>query len=186
MNSSDSGDKKALEVMLKEYEMLRQEIVTSMQTRSSILTFAFTTIGVIFAASITAGSTTKLLSNLVLIFGVPSIAAFSLFQWLGEYERMQRAGKFIIKIENKVNNITKIETMSWETHLASNRQHMSYPYNSTVFGMVIISLIGVGLGLFTTTLETQDKWCYFLFSTFLHGIVYFWTMNRIKVVRSSI
>ena len=52
----------AIEIMLKEYETLRQEVLAAMSNRNSILSFGLATIGAIFTASIAADMVANVLS----------------------------------------------------------------------------------------------------------------------------
>jgi len=182
--SSESGDAVAVGVMLKEYEMMRQEITTSMQTRGSILTFAFTIIGAIFAAALTSDKGQDMFVGFVLILGVPSIALFTLLQWLGEYERMQRAGKFILNLESRINKMTVNGALSWETHLRDGRLHMSYPYNSTVLGIIILSVIGVTLGFLKLPYDPSVLFGFYINVVIIHVPIYLFLVERMNKVRN--
>ena len=174
-----------IETMLKEYEMLRQEIVASMQTRGSILTFSFTIIGAMFAASVAADSSQQILVSLILSFGVPSIAVFSLFQWLGEYQRMHRAGGFIKELEDRINVLLKTNAMSWENHLRKGKLHMAYPYNSTIFAMLSISFVGTILGIFSSSLASKNQWGWFLLSLIAHFAIFYIFSYKIEEIKKK-
>lgn len=148
-----------IEIMLKEYETLRQEILTAMSSRNSILSFGLATIGAIFTAGIAAytADTYSLLSSLMLMLAVPAISTFVLFIWLGEYQRMQRAGKFLVDIERRINEEASKELLTWETHLRAQRRHMKYPYNTTVMLLTVISVISLAIGLVTIELSISIK-----------------------------
>ena len=87
------------EVLFKEYETLRNEILTAMTARNSILSFGLATVGVLFtgAAAVFVVQQKAVLPALVLMLVAPIICIFVLFIWLGEYQRMHRAGRFIIR-----------------------------------------------------------------------------------------
>ena len=140
---------KSVDIMLKEYETLRQEILTAMQGRHSILSFGQATIGVLFAASaaLYAASGQSLFLSLVLSLVVPSIGNFTLFMWLGEYQRMQRAGRFLVDLERRINDRAQDELLTWETHLREQRRHMRYPYKSTVVLLTVINAVSLLVGL---------------------------------------
>src|ERR1700752_4289026 len=99
-----------LEIRLEEYKTLRQEVLTAINNRISILSFGVASISLILYAGITnyrpakpedAASNT-LFVGLVLFLAIPVVAVFVLRIWLGEYERSQRAGTFLVTIERKV------------------------------------------------------------------------------------
>ena len=171
--------------MLKEYEVLRQEIITSMQTRNSILTFMFTVVGAIFAAAATSDKDQSLSVALILIFGIPSISIFTLLLWIGEYERMQRAGRYLTILETRFNGMTMDNTLSWENHLKKRKMHMSYPYDSTLIGIILLSLIGVFLGILLLPVKTDSKIYFIMISMFFHIPTYFWSSTRIVKLKNQ-
>lgn len=171
-----------VEIMLKQYEMIRQEVLASMSNRTSILSFGLATIGAIFTASIATYTKSRysLLSSLMLIFAVPAINSFILFMWLGEYKRMQRAGRFLFELEEKVNKEVGREVLSWEIHLRSQRLHMNYPYYVTVALLVVISVISLSLGLITLPLLTNAKWIIGVAGSLLYLVIFILTVLTIR------
>lgn len=145
------------DILLKEYETLRQEILAAMSGRNSILSFGLATIGAIFTASLATqtGSTPSLLSSLILELAVPAISVFVLFIWLGEYQRMQRAGKFLVGLEKRINEIASKELLTWETVLRSKQSHMKYPYNTTVLLLTLISVLSQIIGFVTMGISSS-------------------------------
>lgn len=146
--------------MLKEYETLRQESLNTINNRNTILSFGLATIGAIFVGSIVTYSTGTylLISGLLLIIVIPVISIFVLFIWLGEYERMQRAGRFLVELERKINKEASKELLTWETRLRKNKSHMKYPYNATVVSLIGISVISLILGLVTGSFPATLLW----------------------------
>lgn len=171
-----------VEIRLKEYEMIRQEILASMANRTSILSFGLATIGAVFTASI-ATYRYSILSSFVLIFAVPAINCFILFMWLGEYQRMQRAGKFLRDLEKKVNEEVSKQVLTWETYLSSQRLHMKYPYNTTVLLLIMISVISLSLGLIALPLASGPKWIVGVGGLALHMAIYFYTVFSMAKLR---
>ena len=182
--SSSDRRKASLDGMLKEYEALRQEIMTSMQTRGTILTFLFTVVGAIFATVATTNNLHNIYTSLVLAFGVPAISIFALLIWIGEYERMQRAGKFLASLEVRYNNLTSSGALTWENHLREGRMHMTYPYNSTILGVMSLSNIGVVLGVSLLSIDVGVKMLFISLSVMLHMPIYFWASDRMKSLRN--
>lgn len=173
------------DVMLKEYETLRQEILTAMGSRNSILSFGLATIGAIFTASLATqtGNTPSLLASLILELGVPAISAFVLFMWLGEYQRMQRAGKFLVGLEKRINESVSSELLSWETSLRAERKHMKYPYNTTVMLLILISALSQIIGLVTMGISPNLVWGLSIIGVILHLIIYFRTVASMSKMR---
>jgi len=177
----------SVEIMLKEYETLRQESLNSMNNRNTIISFGLATIGAIFAGSIVAYTTGtySLISSLALILVIPIISIFVLFMWLGEYERMQRAGKFIAKLEDKINVEASKKLLTWETHLRESQSHakMKYPYTATMGLLIGISVVSMALGLlglveadFSTTL----MWLVVTAGALYHVRLYLFMASRIS------
>ncbi len=169
----------SIAILLEEYQTLRQEVMAAMGSRNSILSFGLAIIGAIFTASIATqtSTTTSLLASLILVLIVPLISVSILFMWLGEYHRMQRAGKFLADLEEKVNEAASKELLTWESHLRDERHHMTYPYNTTVLLLALISLASLIIGLFTMQLSTGWTWALSILGVGLHGWVYFYVVS---------
>jgi hypothetical protein len=144
----------AIEIMLKEYETLRQESLTAMSSRNSILSFGLAAIAALFTASIAAPVDSNV-PRPVLILVVPAVAICVVLMWLGEYERTQRAGKFLADLESKINNKAKEnklltsegeELLRWETQLRGESRHLKYPYIFTVALLTATGFISLYLG----------------------------------------
>ncbi len=139
-------------ILLEEYKTLRQESLTAMNNRNRVLSFGLAAIGAILTGSILAYKENgrPIITILILIIIIPVVSNFILLMWLGEYERMQRAGKFLAKLEEKINEIAKDTLLTWETQLRGDQSHMKYPYYATVLLLIGISSISLVLGLIIT------------------------------------
>ena len=94
-----------IEVMLKEYETLRQESLTSIRNRNSVLAFGLAAISAILTACIaTSGTADDALVHLMLIGLVPAVSVFVLLMWFGEHHRSKRVGKHLVLLERKIND----------------------------------------------------------------------------------
>lgn len=133
------------ELLLKEYETLRQESLDSINNRSQIVSFGLGTIGLLAAgvlASERASSSLPVLS-LVFCLAIPTISILVLYSWLGEVERMMRAGRFLVDLEARINAEidSKEPTLTWESRLRSGSTQMRYPY------LVVLALfLGIAAG----------------------------------------
>jgi hypothetical protein len=147
----------AIEIMLKEYETLRQEVLAAMSNRNSILSFGLAIIGAIFTASIAADMVANVsdVSSLILILAVPAISIFVVLMWLGEHERTQRAGKFLVDLELRINNkarekelltLEEEKLLTWEADLRGKSGHLKYPYIFTVTLLIAIGFISLYIG----------------------------------------
>lgn len=132
----------ALDIMLKEYETLRQESLDTMNNRSQIVSFGLATIGVIIAAAFSLDRAERSLSLNTLIFsaGIPSLSVLILYIWLGEVERMMRVGDYLRGLEARINALADRQTalLQWEQWLRTSTKQMRYPY---------IVVIGLFFGL---------------------------------------
>ncbi|WP_049563738.1 hypothetical protein [Nonomuraea sp. SBT364] len=133
-------DKNApLQVMLTEYEWLRQESLNAINNRVIIANFMFGAVALITAALVSIESP-SLLTGITGVIFVPQIAKVGLMIWLGEYNRSQRAGKWLSDLEKRINRAAGLErAMYWESALIGNSVHMTYPYLS-----VVLLLLGTG------------------------------------------
>lgn len=129
----------AVQAMLNEYNSLRQESMSSIGHRVTVANFSFGAVAVIVAAFITQQKPDWVM-GLVTMLLVPQIAKVGLLIWLGEYNRSQRAGKWIAELEQRVSaTVSCNRVMAWESTLLGNSIHMTYPYLS-----VVLLLLGVG------------------------------------------
>jgi hypothetical protein len=130
------------EIILEEYKTLRQESLNTMSNRISILSFGLASISLIVSASVVKYEPEgtllhALVPGLALSVAVPAVAIFTLYIWLGEYQRMQRAGGFIAaEIEHAIEKGTLLK---WETHLIKECLHMLYPYSFTIALLLVVS-----------------------------------------------
>jgi heme/copper-type cytochrome/quinol oxidase subunit 4 len=170
-----------VEILLKEYETLRQEILATMNNRVSILSFGLAGIGVVFTASLATDSTNAhpLFSSLVLVLAVPAISNFVLFMWLGEYQRMQRAGKFLVELENRINTETSKELLTWETKLRTQHSHMGYPYIVTVLLLILISAVSFIIGAVNLPLLVNAIWILIIINIVIHLVIFLHTLANI-------
>lgn len=133
------------EALLKEYDTLRQESLDSINNRSQIVSFGLAAVGV-FAAAVFASeraAANAALVRLVFGIGVPAISLLILYIWLGEVERMMRAGEFMVALEQRINRELDpaSPTLAWEGHLRSAGAQMKYPYLA-----VLVLFFGISVG----------------------------------------
>lgn len=175
----------SIEILLKEYETLRQESLDTINNRNTILSFGLATIGAIFAGSSIAYTTGtySLVSSLVLILAIPAISSFVLFIWLGEYERMQRAGRFLVELEHKINEESSKELLTWETYLRKRHAHMKYPYHAVVMLLIGISGISLTIGLVAAGFSATLMWRVAIVGVVAHLGLYLFVTSRISRLR---
>ncbi len=149
----------SIEILLKEYESLRQECLSAMTNRTSVLSFGLAVVGAILAA---LSATIKEHGNsplpgLILTLLIPLIANFVLFMWLGEYQRSQRAGKFLAGLEYRINHLAALKLLSWETTLRNQHRKMHYPYIAAILLLELISFGSFTAGVFIFNACLPDK-----------------------------
>lgn len=141
-----------IEILLKEYDTLRAEILTAMASRHSIVTFGLATVGVLWSAAATLVAAEKdhqTLAFIILALIIPFASAFIVQMWLGEYARMYRAGKFIADhSEPEINGRAGSVVLSWENNLRVGKKHMQFPYASAVLLFFSSSLISCIFGAY--------------------------------------
>lgn len=160
-----------VEIMLKEYETLRQEILMAMNNRINILQFGITVIGAIFTVTVATYNkqSSLLLANLIFAVVIPSICIFVLLMWFGECQRIKRAGKFLVELEKQINQKISQQVLKWETELEQKRSHMKYPHNATVLLLCFISIFSQIIGLTNIGLSLAHT---LILSILIHLILY--------------
>lgn len=146
-----------IDIMLKEYESVRQESLTTLTLRTRILALGVPAIMTVFALgiSVLTGSRESradysTLARGVLIIGIPLLVTGVLSAWWGEYRRMHRAGKHIAGLEKKINERAGQELLSWE----KTTGHMQWPYLITILMLLLISSLSISVGLFSPNIAS--------------------------------
>ena len=114
-----------IQVLLKEYEVLRAEILQLMQNSSNAFNYGITglaaiwTAGALIVSSKTLSGDTlsppqlKMLSFLVALVA-PSVIAFSCRLWLLDTKSVIRIGKYIQWLEDKIQDLSGKKLLEWE------------------------------------------------------------------------
>jgi hypothetical protein len=98
---SDGGQ--LLNVMMQEYTAIRGEIQTSLSNQVSILSFGAATVGLLVAAGAALWQDEPWPTGLLLLVVVPVVCFLTLIIYAGELIRLMRAGLFLNRLENYVN-----------------------------------------------------------------------------------
>lgn len=149
---------------MTEYETLRQESLDSINNRSQIVSFGLGTLGVLAGGVLASERASNSFPLLVVVFsvGIPTISVLVLYSWLGEVERMMRAGRFMVDLETRINDEISPANpaLSWERSLRSSNIQMHYPY------VVVLALfLGIAVGALFLGLSVagvpwgQYWWC---------------------------
>jgi hypothetical protein len=111
-----SAPKKA--TILKQYELIRGEITTSLQIQQQILGFGIATIGLLAGAAF-VGKNQPFRSDLLVVF-LPLISYLAVTIWFSEVMRMFRAGGFLMTLEKKLDEAGD-GALEWEYMVARSR-----------------------------------------------------------------
>ena len=170
------------EILLKEYEALRAEILLAMTSRNTILSYALAVVGVLYSgvAAMAVAKVDSFLPGITLIMVVPSVCLFSLFIWLGEYQRMHRAGGHIIQLENRIRDDKGNKILTWESNLREQKKHMRYPYDTTILMLVLISLFSMIIGYYL--MVNREIWMLIVGIVPL-VVVYVYSISRMTELR---
>lgn len=162
-----------LSAMLTEYNSVRKESVSTINNRLLFSSCAFTAFSILLAGLSTRQSP-DLLSGIIAMVFVPLLTKLCLLMWLGEYNRSQRAGRGMVKMEQKINDLLQHPSaVSWETDLQDTQAHMGYPYVSTILLMMLTGWVSFVLGM---RLAYDD----FLLGS-RRGIDFFWPMVAMAI-----
>jgi hypothetical protein len=104
--------------VLKEYELLRSEIMTSLQIQQQILGFGIATIGLLAGAAF-VGKDERFRSQLLVVF-LPLVAYLAVTIWFAEVMRMLRAGGYQLTLEKKLDDCED-GSLQWEYEVARGR-----------------------------------------------------------------
>ncbi len=107
------------DTLLKQYELIRSEITTSLQVQQQMLAFGIATIGLLAGAAF-VGDGDQLRSQLLVVF-LPLVAYLSMTIWFSEVMRMFRAGGFLLTLEKKLDDEHDDGSLDWESHVAKGR-----------------------------------------------------------------
>ena len=137
VDKADAGPE--LEWLAREYDTLRQESLGSMGHMLQVISLGLAAFGFLSGAASFAAKEAPIMAAVILGIGIPLLVVFTLFIWLGEMNRMVRAGTYIARIERVVNEKLEKRTIWWETWLRQENQ-MRYPYQRTVDLFVVAAM----------------------------------------------
>jgi hypothetical protein len=110
-----------LDPVLTEYESMRTESVTSMQTQQSTLAFGTATVGFVAASAFgMIGESTAFAP--IFVVGIPLLSLLVVVVWFGELARMMRVGHRLETLEGVVHEElvrrgAPVSVFTWEKHL---------------------------------------------------------------------
>jgi hypothetical protein len=152
--------KDKIEIIVKEYESIRNESLNTITNRFQILSFGLAGLGA-FAAGIFAGgkpAENPALALLAFNITIPLISTLILYIWLGEVNRMNRAGSYLAGLEKKINDLAGESVLGWENRLRDEETKMKYPYNVVIALFMLFIFMFPVLGLVASEVNFQQKW----------------------------
>jgi len=118
----------------KEYETLRQESLQSMGNRTQIISFGLGTLAVLVGGTIAASVPSPQLVRTMFDAAIPIISVLIYYAWFAEFERMVRAGRFIQRLEQRINETLGSEpVLSWEKYVETTRMGYAYVVVAVLF-----------------------------------------------------
>ena len=137
--------------ILKQYELIRGEITTSLQIQQQILGFGIATIGLLAGAAF-VGKDQPFRSELLVVF-LPLISYLAVTIWFSEVMRMFRAGGFLLALEKKLDKHGD-GALEWEYTVARSR--LGQPGRNTYFALDPdrLRLFAVTILFFTLSAES--------------------------------
>lgn len=119
-----------MDVLLKEYESLRGESLDSMGHQNQVVAFGLGAVAAVAGGALALSRTDAFLVA-VFDLALPAISVLVLFVWLGEVNRMMRAGAYLVELEARINVACGDELLRWEQELRQGNQ-MIYPYLAVI------------------------------------------------------
>jgi|GEM_PF-2586991 len=184
---------------MQEYNALRTEINNAMTNQQSILNYGVASIGIIFA--FTASNWQEVvIVDLILLVLIPLIALLVCTIWLGEVNRIARAGKFLVAKEKVINDLflednkdskvfTGKEPLIWENYLRDIKKNGNsksiktiWNYRAIIFLMVILSISSISIGIYHNVEITNLRvWIFIVpLVIFMAQLYMFRLLNKIK------
>jgi hypothetical protein len=118
---------KWFDIVMEEYNSLRNESGDSLKHQQSIINYGLTAIGVLIAFSANLWGKEHIVESIYVIF-IPFMCNLIILIWNGEVRRMSRAGQYIKIIEDKIhkelsNKLINCEpALEWETYLRKPKE----------------------------------------------------------------
>jgi hypothetical protein len=149
-----------LELALAEYEALRAEILTTMETQVGTLRFGTAALSILVVGAFSIWDD-MLVTTLAFLFAVPFVSNLVLTIWIGEVTRMMRAGDHLKEVEDTFHNrfpALPAPVMKWETNLRNPtagrtrwKRHYEWNYLAIVLMFWLIAVASIALGVYRGT-----------------------------------
>ncbi|WP_316572270.1 hypothetical protein [Neobacillus sp. YIM B06451] len=153
---------KWFDIVLTEYDSLRNESANALQHQQSIINYGLTAIGVLIAFGANLWAKDHIVESLFIFF-IPFLCNLIILIWNGEVRRMSRAGQYIKLIEDKINlqiskeaNIPEL-ALEWETYLRRPKKTTSILKSENWLQRIINSITSFFSFLFKDNEERNNK-----------------------------
>lgn len=146
-----------LELALAEYEALRAEVLTTMETQVATLRFGMAALSLLVIGAFSIWED-MLVTTLAFLFAVPFVSKLALTIWIGEVTRMMRAGDHLKEVEDTFHDSFPAlpkPVMQWETNLRNPtagrtrwKRHYEWNYLAIVLMFWSIAAASMALGVY--------------------------------------
>lgn len=115
-------DKDKIDILLKRYSFIREEIVTSFRNQQNTLNWSAIAFGVMLVFVVNLWQISISLAFIFFILILPTTSILFLNLYLSEIKRMGRSGHYLYELENELGKLTNIVfkkdniTLSWWEH----------------------------------------------------------------------
>lgn len=163
-----------LDLAVTEYEALRDEILTTMNTQQGTLRFGTAAISILGVGAINVWDD-RLVTTIAFLFAVPFLTKLLLTIWMGEVTRMMRAGNHLADVEKTFIALypeMPEPIMRWETRLRDPssditrwKRHYEWNYLAIVLMLWTISVASMAIGVYqgiSGGLQVGDGWVWAL------------------------
>ena len=134
---------KPVEVLLKEYETLRQEKATTLNHGYRLVCYGLVALALWGAGTftITGEEVYARLVRASLCYAMPFLASLILLLWSGQVDRLRRVSDYLVTLEIDINDTLGKDALVWENYIRHHRP-LKYPDLA-----VVALLLGVMLGV---------------------------------------
>lgn len=163
-----------VDLAVTEYQALRDEILTTMETQQGTLRFGTAALSILAVGTFNVWED-KLVTALAFLFAVPFVSKLVLTIWMGEVTRMMRAGYHLSRLEVRFQELypdMPKPVMRWETGLRDPsseitrwKRHYEWNYLAIVLMFWLIAVASMALGVYqgiSGGLQVADGWVWAL------------------------
>lgn len=157
VTAANKGKPAWLELALAEYNALREEILTTMQTQQGTLRFGTATLSILVIGALNVWDE-ELVASLAFLFAIPFLVNLVITIWMGEVTRMMRAGDHLAEVEARFQAVypdMPSPIMRWEGGLRDPRspttrhkRHYEWNYLAIILIFWTMALASMAIGVY--------------------------------------